>query len=178
DPRLDAIVLHDESYSLVAAPSLLRRAPLAEPQDARNHSLVDIAPGLPLFRYFVEARGAPRLAFARRISMGTIAAIRAVVLNGDGVAVLPNYYIAHDLARKRLKMVLPRTKLRADAFRLVFRGDDPRRATYAATAGDSPESTLASALTPASGSSAPERSGPYGTPTPVGPSKPTPDWQK
>jgi DNA-binding transcriptional LysR family regulator len=134
DPRFDAIVIHPETYSLVAAPSLLKRVPLAEPQDARNHSLIDIAPGLPLFRYFNEARGAPRLNFARRIAMGTIAAIRSVVVSGGGVAVLPDYYIEPDIAQKRLRVVLPRTKLLADAFRLVFRGDDPRRATYAAIA--------------------------------------------
>lgn len=134
DPRLEAVVLHDETYSLVAAPSLLRRTPLAEAQDARAHALVDIGPGLPLFRYFLEARAAPRLAFARRVSMGTIAAIRAVLLAGDGVGVLPDYYVAEDLAKKRLRVVLPRVKLRADAFRLVFRRDDPRRATYAAIA--------------------------------------------
>ena len=134
DPRLAAIVLHQETYSLVASPALLKRLPLSDPQDARNHSLVDIAQGLPLYRYFVEGRSAPRLPFARRISMGTISAIRAVVLAGDGVAVLPNYYIAKDVAQKRLAIVFPRTKLLTDAFRLVFRGDDPRRATYAALA--------------------------------------------
>lgn len=134
DPRLEAIVLHEETYSLVAAPSLLRRTPLDDAHDARAHSLVDIGPGLPLFRYFLEARSAPRLTFARRISMGTIAAIRAVLLAGDGVGVLPDYYVGEDIAKKRLRVVLPRVKLRADAFRLVFRRDDPRRATYATIA--------------------------------------------
>ena len=62
--------------------------------------------------------------------MGTIAAIRMLVLRGAGIAVLPEYFVAADLAKNRLARVMPKVKLLSDSFRLVFRADDPRRSFY------------------------------------------------
>ena len=62
--------------------------------------------------------------------MGTIAAIRHLVLRGEGVAVLPEYFVRADLETGRLERLLPHIELLADYFRLVFRGDDPRRTVY------------------------------------------------
>ena len=88
--------------------------------------LVDAHDDLPLFAY-LRATGLP-LRFARVLVLGTIAAMREAVLDGEGVAVLPRYFVADDLARKRLAPLLPRARLGHDFFRLVFRADDPRRA--------------------------------------------------
>jgi len=66
--------------------------------------------------------------------MGTIAAMRELVLAGEGVAVLPAYLVAPDLAARRLVRVLPRIRPASDYFRLIFRADDPRRSLYAALA--------------------------------------------
>ena len=64
-----------------------------------------------------------------------LAAVKAMVLAGEGVAVLPEYMIAAELRLRRLRRLFPRVVLRADYFRLVYRGDDPRAEIYGALAG-------------------------------------------
>jgi len=131
DPKLTSQRLHTETYVLVGARSLLRRHPLARPEDARDHVLIDAhAAALPLFRYLRDAPGAPSLAFASTRALGTIAAIRQVVLKGRGVAVLPDYLVQGDLARRRLVRLLPKVRPLSDHFRLLYRRDDPRSALF------------------------------------------------
>jgi LysR family glycine cleavage system transcriptional activator len=135
DPKLDAVRLHREDYALVGQPALLRRSPLRRPADAVNHTLLDERSALPLYAYWRDSAGGhDRLAFGRFVYLGTIAAIRAAALAGDGVAVLPKYLIAADLAAGRLTPVLPRVRPLHDFFRLIFRRDDPRRSLYQAIA--------------------------------------------
>lgn len=136
DVRLAGARLHEETYALVAAPGLLRRRPLARPEDAAAHVLLDIDVGLPLFRYFSEAAGAPALPrFAGYRWLGLGAAVKAMVLAGEGVAVLPLYMIEAELRQRRLRRLFPRVTPRPDFFRLVHRADDPRVGTYEALAG-------------------------------------------
>lgn len=135
DLRLVGARLHEERYALVAAPGLLRRLPLAEPAQAAEHVLLDIDAGLPLYRYFSEAEGAPTLPrFAGHRWLGLGAAVKAMALAGEGVAVLPEYMIAGELRLRRLRRLFPRVTLRSDYFRLMYRGDDPRAAIHAALA--------------------------------------------
>jgi DNA-binding transcriptional LysR family regulator len=135
DLRLDALPLHKEEYVFVGQPGLLARTPLRRPQDASAHTLVDAHADLPLFAYFRDAagRGEP-MRFARVVRMGTIEAIRACVLRGMGVAVLPRYFVARDLSQRRLVAVLPSSELLHDQFRLIFRRDDTRRPLFEALA--------------------------------------------
>lgn len=123
--RLDSIPLHREDYAFVASPRLLRATPFRDADDAGDHVLVDAHDDLPLFSY-LRATGLP-LRFARVLVLGTIAAMREAALDGEGVCVLPRYFVDEDLAKKRLVPVLPRARLGHDFFRLVFRADDPRR---------------------------------------------------
>ncbi len=133
DPALDSVRLHREDYVFVAAPMLLRRRPLRRAADAERHTLIDERPALPLFSYWRDAAGgAMPLRFGRVIHFGTIAAIRAGVLAGDGVAVLPHYLVDGDLRARRLAVVFPRVRPLHDYFRLIFRADDPRAALYRA----------------------------------------------
>jgi DNA-binding transcriptional LysR family regulator len=135
DPRLDAVRLHREDYVFVGAPALLRRAALRHPRDAEAHTLIDATPDLTLYRYFRDAPGASdKLRFRRVLRMGTIDAIHRLVLQGAGVAVLPEYRVRADLQARRLRPLLPSVRPLADHFRLVFRADDPRRALYEALA--------------------------------------------
>ncbi len=135
DLRLVGARLHEERYALVAAPGLLRRRPLAEPAQAAEHVLLDIDAGLPLYRYFSEAEGAPTLSrFAGHRWLGLGAAVKAMALAGEGVAVLPEYMIAGELRLRRLRRLFPRVVLRSDYFRLMYRGDDPRAAIHVALA--------------------------------------------
>ncbi len=136
DVRLAGLRLHEERYAFVAAQRLLQRLPFARPEDAAGHVLLDIDVGLPLYRYFSAAEGAPALPrFAGYRWLGLGAAVRALVLAGEGVAVLPEYMIAAELKLRRLRRVFPGVTARTDFFRLVHRADDPRHATYAALAG-------------------------------------------
>jgi LysR family transcriptional regulator, glycine cleavage system transcriptional activator len=135
DPKLDNLRLHREDYVFVGARRLLDAKPLKSPADAAQHVLVDTTDELPLFRYFRDAPGgADSLEFASLVRMGTVAAIRALVLASDGVAVLPRYLVARDLAAGRLRTVMPKVTPLSDWFRLIFRTDDPRRAFYQALA--------------------------------------------
>lgn len=131
DPKLAFLPLHEERYAFVAAPKLVSAHPLRTARDAAAHTLIDATDELPLFRYLRDARGGlDSLDFARVVRMGTIAAIRLSVLRGKGVAVLPEYFVGGDVAAGRLVRVLPKIAPLADRFRLVFRGDDPRRTTF------------------------------------------------
>jgi DNA-binding transcriptional LysR family regulator len=131
DPRLDSIRLHREDYKFVGSPRLLRQRPLKKDADAAAHTLVDSNASMSLFGYFRAAPGGgDRLRFGKVLGMGTIAAIRALVLDGEGVAVLPAYLVEPDLRARRLVPIFPAVKLVSDWFRLVFRADDPRRSLY------------------------------------------------
>jgi DNA-binding transcriptional LysR family regulator len=131
DPKLDAIRLHREDYAFVGARALLARRPLTRDEHASAHTLLDASAELPLFRYFRDAPGGgDRLHFQRIVRLGSIEAIRARVLAGAGVAVLPLYQVAADLEARALRRVLPAVKPLHDWFRLVFRADDVRRPVY------------------------------------------------
>jgi DNA-binding transcriptional LysR family regulator len=131
DPKLDAIRLHRENYALVGARALLTTKPLKRPDDAREHVLLDISAELPLFRYFQDApRAGEPLRWGRIVRLGTVAAIRARVAAGAGVAVLPEYLIRTELEKGTFQRCLPKIELLHDWFRLIFRADDPRRTVY------------------------------------------------
>lgn len=132
DPKLDGVRLHDEAYCFVGSATLLRARPLRNAAEAGAHTLFDTTEELPLFRYWRDARGGvDSRAFERVVRLGTTAAIRHQVLRGKGVAVLPEYFVRRDLAARRLARIMPKVRPIADAFRLVFRVDDPRRSFYA-----------------------------------------------
>lgn len=131
DPKLDSLHLHEEKYVFVASPRLLRRARLSRSSDSERHTLLDTTAELPLFRYFRDARGGfDSMRFSRVVRLGTIAAIRTMVIAGHGVAVLPEYFVARDLQTKKLVRVLASVTPLSDWFRLVFRADDSRRSLY------------------------------------------------
>ena len=117
DPGLEGIRIHEERYVLVAAPALLDELPFN-----------DVNRDLPLMHYYSDAPEAEPLAFRSVRTMGTISAIREVVLGGHGVAVLPEYLIRGDLESGELQTILPQVALLPDHFRLIHRRDDPRSA--------------------------------------------------
>jgi DNA-binding transcriptional LysR family regulator len=128
DPKLDSFQLHREDYVFVASPRLLEKAPLARSEDAAKHTLLDATADMPLFRYWRDAPGGgDRLHFARATWLGSIAAIRHQVLEGAGVAVLPEYLVRRDLEAKRMRRLFPKVEPSHDYFRLVFRANDPRK---------------------------------------------------
>jgi DNA-binding transcriptional LysR family regulator len=129
---VDYRVLHRESYVFVAAAALLRKRPLRKPAEAAAHTLVDISPDLPLFRYFLDqAGGTVAWRFGRLEFLGTIGAVRQRVMQERGVAVLPEYFVAEDLARGRLRRLLTGVRLLEDSFRLFWRRGHPQAAALA-----------------------------------------------
>jgi LysR family transcriptional regulator, glycine cleavage system transcriptional activator len=132
DPRVDTHPLHEEQYVLAASPALLTKQPLQRAEDAAHHTLIDAHASLPLFRYFRDAPRAPTLRFAKLVRMGTIAAIRELVIAGEGVAVMPAYLIRTDLDEGRLMAAMPMVTPSSDHFRLLFRAGDERRALFEA----------------------------------------------
>ena len=119
--------LHDEAYVFVGSVELLAERPLRTPADAAEHTLLDIGPTRPLFRYLVEdKRSLSSWSFKQTQYLGTIASIRQRVLGGHGVAVLPLYFVARDLEQKTLAHVDPSAVLESDAFRLVWLADNPQ----------------------------------------------------
>ena len=129
--------LHDEDYVFVAAAKRIRRHPLARAEHASRHPLIDVAPDLPLFRYFLDAlRTREVWSFVKVEYLGTIAAIRLRVLQGAGVAVLPRYFVENDLRARRLVRLMPGVELQRDAFRLVWRTGHPRESSLRELASD------------------------------------------
>ena len=115
----------------VGSAKLLEENLLEQPGEAANHTLIDINESLPLFRYWRDAPGgmdSMRFGFIRRV--GTIAAIRSLVVQGDGVAVLPKYFVQDDIDAGRLQIIMPAVTPVNDYFRLVFRADDPKRSLF------------------------------------------------
>ena len=135
DPIFEVTRLTEEAYVFVAAPALLNRAAFSEPSHAQHHCLIDAHQERPLFRYFRDAPNAPNeLSFASTRIMGTTAAIRMLVLNGEGVAVLPYYLIKKDLDTGQCIQLFPDVDLNRDYFRLMYRRDDPNIEVYKALA--------------------------------------------
>ena len=130
DPKLEGIRIHREDYIFVGAPSLLDRVPFAKPEDAAEHTLVELDDDLPLFRYWRDAAKGQPLVFARLVRFGTIEAIRQRLVAGAGVGVLPKYLVQPDIDAKKLRVLLPKVVPDHDYFRLVIRTDDPRRSVF------------------------------------------------
>jgi LysR family glycine cleavage system transcriptional activator len=127
DPRVDGFRVHREEYVLCAAPGLLADEPFEAIEHAERHHLVDIGPELPLSSYYRDALpDGGRFRFAGVLHMGTIAAIRTAVLQGQGVAVLPLYLVRPDLEQGRIVRLLSHLEPEHDWFRLIHRSDDPR----------------------------------------------------
>lgn len=119
--------LHEERYVFVATPELVRDRPFRDADDARDLVLLDTAPPLPLFRYFLDALDRPEMwSFRGTELLGTIAAVRQRVIEGAGIAVLPRYYVQADLDAGRMVALLSDVEPRTDSFRLVWRAGDPR----------------------------------------------------
>ena len=123
-PDIRQALLHEEEYVFVA-----RDKGPTRPEQAADLTLVDGTPDLPLFSYFRDHRtDATQWRFGHHLYVGGIAAIRAAILDGWGVAVLPLYFVQADLDAGRLSVVFPPEELGKDHFRLLWRASHPRDA--------------------------------------------------
>jgi LysR family transcriptional regulator, glycine cleavage system transcriptional activator len=132
-PGLACVTLHERDHVLVGSGANLRHR-----ADARRLTLVDIRPDLPLFQSFLDAHAdAQGWSFLHVEYMGSIANIRHRLLEGGGrVAVMPRYFIRADLAKGRLRRLMPRVRLQSERSCLIWRSGHPRHAALAALAQD------------------------------------------
>jgi DNA-binding transcriptional LysR family regulator len=132
-PGLACVTLHERDHWLVGSGANLRRS-----DDARRLTLVDIRPDLPLFQCFLDAHtDAQAWSFLHVEYMGSIANIRHRLLEGGArVAVLPRYFIRADLAKGRLRRLMPRVRLQSERSCLIWRNGHPRHAGLTALAQD------------------------------------------
>ena len=119
------VPLHEERYVFVGAREAVPKGGVTGPLSVVGSSLIDASPDLPLFRYLIDARGAPPWPFARVEHLGTIAASRLRLLQGAGLAVLPRYFVDADIHAGHLVELLPGTPMVADQFRLIWRPGHP-----------------------------------------------------
>jgi DNA-binding transcriptional LysR family regulator len=118
--------LHDETYAFVAAPAVAKGWTPESPSAA---TLADVHADLPLFRYLLDAHPpAAAYRFGGTEVLGTIAAVKYRVLEGDAVAVLPTYFIRAELEAGTLVPLLGEVPMQRDTFRLVWREGHPRDA--------------------------------------------------
>ncbi|HJN72943.1 MAG TPA: LysR family transcriptional regulator [Myxococcota bacterium] len=122
-PTLEAALLHEGHHLLVSSPEL----DIESPEDAAALTLVDISPKLPLFQSWRQAQPAEQVwRFGSHEYMGTIGAIKARLLAGAGVAVLPEYFVREALTAGDLVERTPGHRPRSDWLRLLWRPDHPR----------------------------------------------------
>lgn len=142
-PGLSYARLHEERYVFVGSRRLLAERPLSRWEQSRHHTLLELSPDLPLFRYFLDARpGKEEWTFDAVRHLGTIGAVKARVLAGAGVAVLPEYFVRRELAQGKLTRLLHRVTMPVDWFRLVWRDNHPREAEFRELAGDLADAPL------------------------------------
>jgi LysR family transcriptional regulator, glycine cleavage system transcriptional activator len=130
DPAFEWIPLFEERCIFVGAASLLEKIPFEKPDDAMHHTILDIRPTLSWFQHLVDAPGYTPLKFARLRSFGLSAAVRRMVLEGRGVAVLPAHLVERDLERKKLVRILPEIEPIGNSFRFVYQREDTRKPLF------------------------------------------------
>ena len=81
---------------------------------------------MPLFRYFLDVHDqVDPWSFPHIEYLGTIAAVLHRVLEGAGVAVLPQYFISEQVKEGSLTVLHSSLGLGREAFRLVWREGHP-----------------------------------------------------
>ncbi len=121
DRRFSFEILHEEFYQMVASDELVKSADIDSIESLLNQTLIDADTNLPLATYWLDAdKERAHMQFNSVRSMGTIGAIRDLVLRGQGVAVLPSYFVQKDVEHGRLQTIFSEKKLLSDHFRLLF----------------------------------------------------------
>jgi LysR family transcriptional regulator, glycine cleavage system transcriptional activator len=116
--------LFGESVLPVCSPKLLRRIPLARPQDLAQHTLLQLEPsvsgGMPIeWEPWLQATGLPTLEPASRLSFSGYNELVAAALAGQGVALGRRPLVDALLREKRLVAPLPRTLATPRSYVLV-----------------------------------------------------------
>ncbi len=118
--------LHPEHYCLVVSSKLAEAPGFDSCSSWGELTLLDLSSDLPLFRYFHDTDEAlDPWSFPRIEYLGTIAAVLYRVLEGAGVAVLPRYFVKHQIADGSLTELAGNDSLGSEAFRLIWHEGHP-----------------------------------------------------
>lgn len=115
-----AIELAEERYVFVAAPELAKTVRAVE--DLREQVLIEHDRSFPFMRY-VEAQARATLRYKDVWFLGSSNLMTAALLAGFGVGIIPFYLVQKALEKKQLKAILPRIRIDADHFRIIYRTD-------------------------------------------------------
>ena len=127
DTSLVARRLRDLRLVICAAPTYLQdAAPIVVPADLEGHSWVSYSPlGLPQRLRLVRADRSADVRLGGRATTNNGAVLRSLLVAGQGVGVLPAFYVDADLAAGRLVPVLPGWQLPRAGIFAVFPPADP-----------------------------------------------------
>ena len=116
--------LFGESVLPVCSPRLLRRLPLARPEDLEHHTLLQLEPsvtgGMPIeWEPWLQAIGLPALEPASRLSLSGYNEVVAAAVAGQGVALGRRPLVDELLREGRLVAPLPKTLATPRSYILV-----------------------------------------------------------
>jgi DNA-binding transcriptional LysR family regulator len=116
--------LFGESVVPVCSPKLLRREPLARPEDLARHTLLQLEPsvtgGMPIeWEPWLQAIGLPALEPASRVSLSGYNELIAAAVAGHGVALGRRPLVDELLREGRLVAPLPKTLVTPRSYILV-----------------------------------------------------------
>ena len=122
-------LLVPERYVFVAAANLASLRPLMGAGQAAQHVLLDLDEDSSTFEHFLRACPADeRWNFIEHRRMTSISTLRAAILAGRGVGVLPRLCVEDALASGKLVELMPDRRPRTDWVRMYWSKGHPRSA--------------------------------------------------
>jgi len=116
-PSLAGRPLHRCEFVLCASPAYLRHTPIRQPQDLGKAECLAFTPPGPArpatWRLQRAGFSDEVLAVGGCVSVNSSDVVRALVLQGLGVGLLPRFAVAQDIQDRRLRQVLPQWQAQA-----------------------------------------------------------------
>ncbi|WP_043431674.1 LysR family transcriptional regulator [Cystobacter fuscus] len=122
DSSLGAKKVGRDVFQLVASPAYIKRSPsLQEPGDLKKHNCLVFTPKPDMQRWRLKS-GASRTTFEPEIKFisNNVTAVKALVVQGAGVALLPVSNCREEIEAKRIKVVMPEWSMEDAPIHFVF----------------------------------------------------------
>ncbi|WNG17763.1 LysR family transcriptional regulator [Cystobacter fuscus] len=122
DSTLSAKKIGRDVFHLVASPAYIKRSPpLRDPGDLRRHNCLVFVPK-PTMRSWRLKSGSSRTTFepASKFLSNNVTAVKALVVQGAGVALLPVSNCREEIEAKRIKVVMPEWSMEDTPIHFVF----------------------------------------------------------
>jgi len=115
-----AVDVAREAYVIVAAHDIARAVRSID--DLRGHVLIEHDRSFPFLRY-VDPAVRATITCRDVWFVGSTSAMTSALVHGFGFGIVPRYLVRTPLSTGTLRRILPRVKLAADRFRIVYRLD-------------------------------------------------------